>query len=384
MNTLPDWYLPYFPELRAQPPWVTEDMIAAEPALASIVDELAEPAAELASDIRRALAAGALVTVVGSGTSEYSARAVAEELEEARRAAGLGGLIESRESFEASLDPREGGTLIAVSHGGRSRSTVQALEAARARGGSTWLVTAASLDTPVGAAAEHHLVTPFADRSFCHTVGYLSPILLAAAVAAALTNRPVDAAALERHLEAARATDEQARAAAAGLHGASFYVSAGSGADTYAALELALKIEEAVRVPTAMRGLETLLHGHLVPAGEETGAIFLVTDRRHRERRAERTETALRAARRLGVRTAVIATPDAAERLGTDLASAGIIVVPDAAELPATLSSLTASALALQQLTIALVHEAGVNPDLIRREEEPYRDAAALTEAKIR
>jgi hypothetical protein len=35
-------------------------------------------------------------------------------------------------------------------------------------------------------------------------------------------------------------------------------------------------------------------------------------------------------------------------------------------------------ALAAQHLTLALAHEAGTNPDLIRREEDPYREAAAL------
>ena len=37
-------------------------------------------------------------------------------------------------------------------------------------------------------------------------------------------------------------------------------------------------------------------------------------------------------------------------------------------------------AAALQRLTLAMAAEAGVNPDLIRREEAPYREAAALVE----
>ena len=44
----------------------------------------------------------------------------------------------------------------------------------------------------------------------------------------------------------------------------------------------------------------------------------------------------------------------------------------------ATLLALEAAA--LQRLTLAMVTEAGVNPDLIRREEAPYREAAALVE----
>jgi hypothetical protein len=38
-------------------------------------------------------------------------------------------------------------------------------------------------------------------------------------------------------------------------------------------------------------------------------------------------------------------------------------------------------AIALQLLTLGMVHAVGVNPDLIRREEAPYREAAALAEA---
>jgi hypothetical protein len=64
--------------------------------------------------------------------------------------------------------------------------------------------------------------------------------------------------------------------------------------------------------------------------------------------------------------------------------SAGVIVVPEAGSLSGLLSSLVATALALQLLTLELVHEAGTNPDLIRREETPWREAAELAEAKIR
>ena len=52
----------------------------------------------------------------------------------------------------------------------------------------------------------------------------------------------------------------------------------------------------------------------------------------------------------------MIDTPDAAEQIDLDWLSADSIVVADAAELPAPLSSLAATALALQQLMIAPVH----------------------------
>lgn len=380
----PDWYLPYFPELRHGPPWVTEDMIDAEPGLAGIVSELAGPAAELASLVRRALDAGDPITIVGSGTSEYAAQAVAEILEDAARGAGApGGAVQARESFDSSADPRSG-LLVAVSHGGRSRVAVAALEAARSAGATTVVITAAGADTPVGSAAELRVDLPFADKSFCHTVGYLSPILVATAVGASLTGSVTDASALQEHLERAHATRAEAETVAARLHGVTLHLTSGSGADAPAARELSLKIEEAVRVPAAMRGLETVQHGHFVPADATTSLVVIVADRRHRDRRAERAVSALRAARRLGTRTALLATQDVADAVEPGLVSAGTVVLPELETAAAPVAALTATALALQQLTVALVHRAGVNPDLIRREEEPYREAAALTEAKIR
>jgi glutamine---fructose-6-phosphate transaminase (isomerizing) len=373
VNALPDWYQPYFPELRAGPPWVTEDMVALEPSLASIVDELAGPAAEVAALVQRAWESGRPVTVSGSGTSEYAAQAVAEILDDALRTAGApGGLAQARESFDASTDPR-GGVLLVASHGGRSRVAVDALEAAHQAGATTVLITAAGSDTPVARAADLRIDLPVADRSFCHTVGYLSPILVAASIGAAITGQPVDRAELDAHLRAAHATAGAAADVAGGLHGVSLYLTAGSGSDAPAARELSLKIEEAVRVPAAMRGLETLQHGHLVPADASTSAVVIVADRRRRERRSERARTALSACRRLGLRIALIATADVAAGIEPELTTAGTIVIPDLEAAPAPVSALSATALALQQLTLALVHLAGVNPDLIRREEEPYR-----------
>jgi hypothetical protein len=56
-------------------------------------------------------------------------------------------------------------------------------------------------------------------------------------------------------------------------------------------------------------------------------------------------------------------------------------VLPPWKDVPKLAGALTGSALVLQMITLALVHEAGLNPDLIRREERPYREAAAVAEA---
>ena len=54
--------------------------------------------------------------------------------------------------------------------------------------------------------------------------------------------------------------------------------------------------------------------------------------------------------------------------------------MPDGDDPLPPLPPLLGGAAALQRLTLALVAVAGVNPDLIRGEEAPYREAAALVE----
>ena len=51
---------------------------------------------------------------------------------------------------------------------------------------------------------------------------------------------------------------------------------AGIGLDLITARELALKIAEGARIPTAALQLETLLHGHL--AGEDAGTAAVLVD----------------------------------------------------------------------------------------------------------
>ena len=75
-----------------------------------------------------------------------------------------------------------------------------------------------------------------------------------------------------------------------------------------------------------------------------------------------------------------ILSPEAAQAVPETLTPAGRIVLPAGNDTLPPLHALLGGAAALQRLTIALVAEANVNPDLIRREEAPYREAAALVE----
>ena len=58
-------------------------------------------------------------------------------------------------------------------------------------------------------------------------------------------------------------------------------------------------------------------------------------------------------------------------------------MLPDPAAVPALIAALAGSAIALQLLTVAMIHAAGTNPDLIRREDPVYRESADLASGTL-
>jgi glutamine---fructose-6-phosphate transaminase (isomerizing) len=339
------------PELRAGPPWVTEEMVAAQPALArSLLDEPPEGLGALAGAIAEAHAAGLPVTTVGCGTSEHAAMAVAALLD-AALGRGWPPAATARQGLEAAEVPQRGGVCIGISHDGGTRATTLALEAAATGGARTALVTA----RPGGSGsrpAELVLVTPVHDDSWCHTVGYTSPILVGAALARELGLDGVDAGEAEAVLRSA--LDEPSDGAL--LAGSEQVLCVGAGLDLITARELALKLAEGTRVGTAAHHLETVLHGHL--AGEDPGTALVIVN----------TGTSPRIARR-------------AELAAAAVAEIGMPVVEIGRPVEGTLARLLGGAAVLQGLTLALVRARGVNPDLIRRDEEPYARAGDVADA---
>jgi glucosamine--fructose-6-phosphate aminotransferase (isomerizing) len=370
------------------------EMIAVEPAFAQrCLARLASDgsAARLAAELRTAAANGAPVVVVGCGTSEHGAQGVAEILVDAWRRAGLPGPgPTSVQAFEAFLDPQVGGLIIAVSHEGGTWATMEAVGAARATGARTALITVTGR-APGAVGIDLVLETIERDLSYCHTIGYLSPLLAAAAVGAALTREPIDGAAVLATLSAGIAAaggavlDERADGGASGiaaaLGGSPTILVVGSGSDRPAARELALKIEEGAWISTVMRDLETFLHGHLPSTDGSTGLIVILTDRRGRAERIARTRRALEAAAVVGIRCAAILAEGVAAELSAELTPAGRIVVPEGLGLPDPVAALLSSLTPLQLVTERLARVRGTNPDPIRRDDPVYAAAAAKAES---
>ena len=376
-----DWHDESYPELRDGPPWVMQEMMAGQPEVAvELLGSRSAAAEPVAALVGAAVQAGEPVTVCGCGTSEHAAHGIAAllaaALPQAQRA-----LVQARPSLTAALDPRPG-LCLAVSHDGGTRATVLALDAAREAGARTAAITAVA-DSGVTRASDATLTVPVRDRSWCHTLGYSSALLSGACVAAHLGLGPVTAdsaaAALEDNLAGAAAAD-----VAGAMAGRRVVLAAGAGDDHIIARELALKIAEGAQMPTVGLELETVLHGQLAGHDGADGLILVaVSDHPEHERIARRTEHAALAAREIGIPVAALLSDGYARALGDDLTPAGRVLVqlPPAEALHPTLGGLLAGAAALQRLTLELAHARGTNPDLIRREQQPYRAAALAAES---
>jgi fructoselysine-6-P-deglycase FrlB-like protein len=316
------------PELRSGPPWAMEEMIRAQADLPALIAESAD-----AQRLADRVAGAETVLFTGCGTSEHAARAahaiVRESLPDA--------LLEVRDAFEARLDPPGRGLVVAYSHEAGTRSTLAAAQGAA----EAFLVTAHPERVPAGVDA---VATPLHDRSWCHTVAYVSPLLVHALFAGLSAERA--RILIERALDAGSPD-------AARLAGCRRLLVVGSGVDEITASELALKLEEATFVPTTPLGAEKVLHGHLPAADEHTGLVLLRFDPTHAEARDARSENVAAAAKVLGMPTVVL-TADVTTRT----------------------EALLAGALGLQLLTLELCMALGTNPDLIRRDEPLYREAA--------
>jgi len=364
------------------------DMIAAEPALARrVLTRLAGSggsAARVADAVRQAAAAGLPVIATGCGTSEHGALGSADLLRDALRRAGLPhspALPTAAQAFELALDPPRGGLVIGVTHEGGTWATNQALGAARDAGARTAVITASDR-SPAAALAEPGLViaTEELDQSWCHTIGYLSPLLAAAAVAGHLTGEPPDVEATANVLEAGSAHLATIEAMAGTLTEVSRILVVASGVDRTAGRELVLKIEEGSWIPSAYRDLETVLHGHWPATDATTGLVLILADRERRAERVARARQMLDAAAAIGIRAGAILVTDAAAALADAPTPAGRITVPEVPALPAPTAALFGTATALQLLTERLARACGTDPDPIRRDDSVYRDAAAAAE----
>ena len=353
------------------------EMIAAEPALAErLVHRLSADAAleQLAERLRRAAVEGMPIFATGCGTSEHAAMGLASfvsdalELPSGREARAIPAL-------QAAQRPPRDGVVIGVSHEGGTHVTNEALRAA-GRGGATTALVTVSTRSPGAELADLVIATEEQDQSWCHTVGYLSPLVVGAALSARISGSRIDGLAIRALLDVAHDPHAAANVAAS-LVGSDRIIVAGSGADNVTARELALKIEEGARLPAHAHDLETVLHGHLAAATRWTGLIIVLTEAGAGTLVRERANRLLEAAKALAVPAAAIIADPVASEVPDELTPAGRIVLPHTGRVGGLAGSLLASAVALQVLTERLARARGVNPDTLGREDPAQATAHA-------
>jgi glucosamine--fructose-6-phosphate aminotransferase (isomerizing) len=367
------------PEWRDAPPYAMTEMIAAEPAFAErLVRRLADDPslAELLDQVRGAAAKGEPIVFAGCGTSEHAAVVGAALLDDALRAAGVADpRVSSVQAFELLGRYQPAGLMIGVSHEGGTWATNTAMAEAVSAGVRTALVTVSDR-SPAAALAQVVVQTAEQDQSWCHTVGYLSPILFAAALAARISDRALDAVAVRALLDSADHAPAAEQTAAA-LRACERLLVVGSGVDHATARELALKVEEGGHLPATAHQLETIRHGHLAAADERTGLILVLTDGEARGSViVERAAAVLRSAAALGMPAAAVIAADLGDDLPSELTPAGRAAVPLTSRLPRVMAAALGAAIPIQLLAERTARARGTNPDTIGRE-DPRQAAAA-------
>lgn len=367
------WAGSEMPALRPGPPYAMTEMIAAEPALAERLVRRLQSDRSLARPalaIRMAGAEHMPIWTTGCGTSEHAGMIAAALLTDALD----GTTVWPMQALEVARRPPVDGVLIAVSHEGGTWATNLALEAASGAGSTTALITVSDR-SPGAGLADIVLTTGEQDQSWCHTIGYISPVIVAAALAGELLEAPLDPVVVRALLQLAD-HEPGAEATAAALAGCSRLLLVGSGLDYPAARELALKIEEGAQLPASALQLETIRHGHLAAADEHTGLILVLTDAEGwGEMLLERSRAVLRSASALGMPAAAILAADLGDEIPMQLTPAGRLSVPLAGALPRTIGAAIAAPIPLQLLAERLARARGKNPDAIGRD-DPRHEAA--------
>ena len=239
-------------------------------------------------------------------------------------AAQTGG--EAYQALEAVLAPPQADLMVAVSHEGETKLT---LEAAQAFGGPVWLITGTDKGPIADIADEVIVATPAIEESYCHTSSYTC------AVAALAALRGEDVRWLRQAVDNVLADP---------FSGGDWdrVVVVGAGRDWPTAQEAVLKLREGAYIAAEAHETEQILHGHLAAIDEKVRVFVLEGE----GRAAERAAGVVKALGEIGAETTLVPTTDPVVDI-----------------------------VRFQLLTVELAERRGVDPDKIRWD-DPRWDAA--------
>jgi glucosamine--fructose-6-phosphate aminotransferase (isomerizing) len=239
-------------------------------------------------------------------------------------AAQTGG--EAYQALEAVLAPPQADLMVAVSHEGETKLT---LEAAQAFGGPVWLITGTEKGPIAEIADEVIVATPAIEDSYCHTASYTC------AVAALAALRGEDVRWLRQAVDNVLADP---------FSGGDWdrVVVVGAGRDWPTAQEAVLKLREGAYIAAEAHETEQILHGHLAAIDEKVRVFVLEGE----GRAAERAAGVVKALGEIGAETTLVPTTHPVVDI-----------------------------VRFQLLTVELAERRGVDPDKIRWD-DPRWDAA--------
>jgi len=239
-------------------------------------------------------------------------------------AAQTGG--EAYQALEAVLAPPQADLMVAVSHEGETKLT---LEAAQAFGGPVWLITGTDKGPIADIADEVIVATPAIEESYCHTSSYTC------AVAALAALRGEDVRWLRQAVDNVLADP---------FTGGDWdrVVVVGAGRDWPTAQEAVLKLREGAYIAAEAHETEQILHGHLAAIDEKVRVFVLEGE----GRAAERAADVVKALGEIGAETTLVPTTHPVVDI-----------------------------VRFQLLTVELAERRGVDPDKIRWD-DPRWDAA--------
>jgi glucosamine--fructose-6-phosphate aminotransferase (isomerizing) len=255
---------------------------------------------------------GARVFFTGCGTSYHAALA-------------SGPAVQALELVVGNAP--EADVLVAISHEGGTRLTLEAMEAFS---GEKWLITGAEESALARAVDRVVVATPELEQSYCHTASYTCAVAAGRALLGEDVSGLPDAVAAELATESLGASPHER------------FAVIGSGRDLATVLEAALKLREGAHVAAEVHHTEQLLHGHLAAIDSSVRCLVLEGE----GRAAERAHDVVRAVGELGC---------------------------DATLVPTTHP--VVDIVRFQRLTCDLAEARGIDPDRIRRDEEPWERA---------
>jgi glucosamine--fructose-6-phosphate aminotransferase (isomerizing) len=257
----------------------------------------------------RRLSAGRVV-FTGCGTSFHAAQ--------------TGG--EAYQALEAVLAPPQADLMVAVSHEGMTKLT---LEAAQAFDGPVWLITGTEKGPIADIADEVIVATPEIEESYCHTASYT------AAVAALAALRGEDVRWLRQAVDNVLSDP---------FDGGDWdrVVVVGAGRDWPTAQEAVLKLREGAYIAAEAHETEQILHGHFAAIDEKVRVFVLEGE----SRAAERAADVVKALGEIGAETTLVPTTHPVVDI-----------------------------VRFQLLTVEMAERRGVDPDKIRWD-DPRWDAA--------